>query len=293
MSSSSSQFESEKSIELKRRILEKEKENLSFISETSRLSRENESLRKRISENIEQLNKMKENMKVNDLEISVLKRELFSINEIEEKIKREYERFQIRKQKNVTSHNQCWARVYKAEEHKDKGKPAAKIMRDDEKNLYGSRCLINAKEGERFCSKHTLKQPNGVWDSYYDGQLLKLQNRTELKKEYKREKVIDLDMNETTPGFYEEFQETDNDEISVEDIVIEGINYFIDVQNKIYVEDGTFIGFYDRVQKKLNRLSILSINSKQYLRDTNDNIYSDDGSLIGFYDYTKKEIHML
>ncbi len=71
--------------------------------------------------------------------------------------------------------HRCGARTRVNKDHFENGK--LKVMRDDPANLYGGRCSFKKTAGGCFCKSHLEKQPCGVWNGAYSGDLLKDVNK--------------------------------------------------------------------------------------------------------------------
>ena len=83
----------------------------------------------------------------------------------------------VRKKTEMTEDERCMARtVYEDKHLEDSG--FLKVMRDDNKNLYGDRCKCRKKDGSLFCTRHSGFQPLGVWNGEYYGKLLDFVNKT-------------------------------------------------------------------------------------------------------------------
>ncbi len=70
----------------------------------------------------------------------------------------------------------CCARTFYEKEQLEGGK--LKVMRDDEKNLYGDRCKFKKVGESEFCKHHAEKQPHGIWGGEYSGKMKNKMKKT-------------------------------------------------------------------------------------------------------------------
>ncbi len=76
--------------------------------------------------------------------------------------------------------HRCMARTFYEDKHLEGG--FLKIVREDEKNLFGDRCINKKKDGG-FCGLHLKSQPLGVWNGEYANKFKKhLDRYNSLKK---------------------------------------------------------------------------------------------------------------
>jgi len=186
--------------------------------------------------------------------------------------------------KELAPEDRCMARTIYELIHLEDGK--LKIMRDDNKNLYGDRCKCHKKENGQFCTRHSGWQSLGVWNGEYSGKFQeyvsktvcqivdddeppKKKKETVVKKEpVKKERMVkpasaavskeesnaveeDIEHNDQPKEDIEpKEEESDEDSVVAYPITIDGMEYNIDETNHVWTDDGDLLGVYDRIKKK-------------------------------------------
>ncbi len=183
----------------------------------------------------------------------------------------------IRKKTEIIEDERCMARTVYEDKHLEES-GFLKVMRDDNKNLYGDRCKCRKKDGSLFCTRHSGFQPLGVWNGKYCGKLLEYVNKTvngdtckilsdneeppapKVKPPKSKKNIVDtpvrekmvrpLKKEESTKEILQEsieLLENDEDSVIAYPIHIDGNEYNIDEDNNVWTDEGDLIGIYDRI----------------------------------------------
>jgi len=188
--------------------------------------------------------------------------------------------------KELAPEDRCMARTIYELIHLEDGK--LKIMRDDNKNLYGDRCKCRKKENGQFCTRHSGWQSLGVWNGEYSGKFQeyvsktvcqivdddeppKKKKETVVKKEQvKKERMVKPALagnqseavkpaikalsnaaeEDVDHNDQPKEEESDEDSVVAYPITIDGMEYNIDETNHVWTDDGDLLGVYDRIKKK-------------------------------------------
>ncbi len=205
--------------------------------------------------------------------------------------------------KELAPEDRCMARTIYELIHLEDGK--LKIMRDDNKNLYGDRCKCRKKENGQFCTRHSGWQSLGVWNGEYSGKFQeyvsktvcqivdddeppKKKKETVVKKEpVKKERMVkpattvagnqshavkpaSAAVTKEKSNAVEEVVEH-NDQSKEEDVEHND-------QSKEEESDEDSVVAYP-----------ITIDGMEYNIDESNHVWTDDGDLLGVYDRIKKK----
>jgi len=197
--------------------------------------------------------------------------------------------------KELAPEDRCMARTIYELIHLEDGK--LKIMRDDNKNLYGDRCKCRKKENGQFCTRHSGWQSLGVWNGEYSGKFQeyvsktvcqivdddeppKKKKETFAKKEpVKKERMVKpatiVDGNQSNavkPAIKAQEEVEHNDQPKEEEDVEHND------QPKEEESDEDSVVAYP-----------ITIDGMEYNIDETNHVWTDDGDLLGVYDRIKKK----
>ena len=210
--------------------------------------------------------------------------------------------------KELAPEDRCMARTIYELIHLEDGK--LKIMRDDNKNLYGDRCKCRKKENGQFCTRHSGWQSLGVWNGEYSGKFQeyvsktvcqivdddeppKKKKETVVKKEpVKKERMVKPasaavskeQSNAVKPSAISILGEQTagvkpaSAAVSKEEEVIVDIEPKEDVEPKEEESDEDSVVAYP-----------ITIDGMEYNIDETNHVWTDDGDLLGIYDRIKKK----
>ena len=199
--------------------------------------------------------------------------------------------------KELAPEDRCMARTIYELIHLEDGK--LKIMRDDNKNLYGDRCKCRKKENGQFCTRHSGWQSLGVWNGEYSGKFQeyvsktvcqivdddeppKKKKETVVKKEpVKKERMVKPasagNQSEAVKPASAAVTKAQSNAAEEEDLEHKD-------QPKEYVEPKEEESDEDSVVAYP-----ITIDGMEYNIDETNHVWTDDGDLLGVYDRIKKK----
>ena len=173
-----------------------------------------------------------------------------------EELKEELKELDIGKnKKEVSSEKRCMARTIFESIHMENG--LLKKMREDPKNLYGDRCKNHKNKSSNFCTRHSYWQTLGVWNGEYRNKFEKYVKKKEnpsKKSDVKEKRAGKKKKSEIVCQIVDKQKEKTNDSdedlIDAEFIIIDGKNYYIDQSNNVWTNEGNLVGVYDQIKKQ-------------------------------------------
>ena len=225
--------------------------------------------------------------------------------------------------KELAPEDRCMARTIYELIHLEDGK--LKIMRDDNKNLYGDRCKCRKKENGQFCTRHSGWQSLGVWNGEYSGKFQeyvsktvcqivgddeppKKKKETVVKKEpVKKERMVKPAttvagnqsnavkpsaisiLGEQTAGVKPASAAVSKEQSNVLEEDVEHNDQpkevIVDIEPKEDVEP--------KEEEESDEDSVvaypITIDGMEYNIDETNHVWTDDGDLLGVYDRIKKK----